>query len=210
MGSVGQTSWSRTHILIVRKTEKIKIVKNMGVIRKIVLSLLLVATLAHGQWSVDLNAPLQHHGKIQQEYSPGNIYKTNGDSPGQPFYPFDPLTNSKSQHRNGGYGSDSNKWESLSFNGFVNHVAYNFIEGISGVIIWTLIVWLVGSQTLEKLGFKKLNIGEKPAEELFLGLKLITGNKPTEEEKRMFKGIEDGAIANIMTSIDEFKTKYLN
>ena len=89
-------------------------------------------------------------------------------------------------------------------------MAYNFIEGISGVIIWTLIVWLVGSQTLEKLGFKKLNIGEKPAEELFLGLKLITGNKPTEEEKRMFKGIEDGAIANIMTSIDEFKTKYLN
>ena len=52
---MGQTSWSRTHILIVRKTEKMKIVKNMGVIRKIVLSLLLVATLAHGQWSVDLN-----------------------------------------------------------------------------------------------------------------------------------------------------------
>ena len=39
---------------------------------------------------------------------------------------------------------------------------------------------------------------------------LITGKKPTEEEKRMFKGIEDSAIANIMTSIDEFKTKYLN
>ena len=37
-----------------------------------------------------------------------------------------------------------------------------------------------------------------------------TGNKTMEEEKRMFKGIEDGAIANIMTSIDEFKTKYLN
>jgi hypothetical protein len=48
---LGQISWSRTHILIVRKTEKIKIVKNMGVIRKIVLSLLLVATLAHGQFS---------------------------------------------------------------------------------------------------------------------------------------------------------------
>jgi hypothetical protein len=52
---VGQISWSRTHILIVRKTEKIIIVKNMDVIRKIVLPLLLVATLAHGQWSVDLN-----------------------------------------------------------------------------------------------------------------------------------------------------------
>ena len=59
----------------------------MGLIRKIALSLLLVATLAHGQLSVDLNggditAPLQHQGKIQQEYSPGNIYRTYGDSPG--------------------------------------------------------------------------------------------------------------------------------
>ena len=41
--------------LLSEKQKKIKIVKNMGVIRKIVLSLLLVATLAHGQWSVDLN-----------------------------------------------------------------------------------------------------------------------------------------------------------
>ena len=39
---------------------------------------------------------------------------------------------------------------------------------------------------------------------------LITGKKPTEDEMRMFKGIEDSAIANIMSSIDEFKTKYLN
>ena len=39
---------------------------------------------------------------------------------------------------------------------------------------------------------------------------ITTGNKTMEEEKRMFKGIEDGAIANIMTSIDEFETKYLN
>ena len=59
----------------------------MGVIRKIVLSLLLIATLSHGQLSVDLNdgditAPLQHQGKIQQEYSTGNIYRTYGDSPG--------------------------------------------------------------------------------------------------------------------------------
>ena len=39
---------------------------------------------------------------------------------------------------------------------------------------------------------------------------LITGKKPTEEEMRMFKGIEDSAIANIMSSIEEFKTKYFN
>ena len=55
---------------------------------------------------------------------------------------------------------------------------------------------------------------------VFIGLTLFSqtfekvlpflGKKPTEEEKRMFKGIEDSAIANIMTSIDEFKTKYLN
>jgi hypothetical protein len=37
---------------------------------------------------------------------------------------------------------------------------------------------------------------------------LITGKKPTEREMRMFIGIEDSAIANIMTSIDE--SKYLN
>ena len=29
-------------------------------------------------------------------------------------------------------------------------------------------------------------------------------------EWRMFKEIEDSAVANFMTSIDEFKTKYLN
>ena len=54
--SVGQISWSRT-LIIVRKTEKRKNqnCENMGVNGKIVLSLLLVATLAHGQWSVDLN-----------------------------------------------------------------------------------------------------------------------------------------------------------
>ena len=40
--------------------------------------------------------------------------------------------------------------------------------------------------------------------------KSTNGSTTTEEEMRMFKGIEDGAIANIMTSIDEFKTKYLN
>ena len=50
----------------------------MGVIQKIVLSLPLVATLAHGQLSVDLNggditAPLKHQGKIEQQHNPGNI-----------------------------------------------------------------------------------------------------------------------------------------
>ena len=62
----------------------------MGVIRKIVLSLLLVANLAHGQLSVDLNggdltAPLQHQGKIEQQYSTGNIDRSYGDAPGQPL-----------------------------------------------------------------------------------------------------------------------------
>ena len=50
----------------------------MVVIQKFVLSLLLVATLAHGQLSFDLNggditAPLKHQGKIEQQYTPGNI-----------------------------------------------------------------------------------------------------------------------------------------
>ena len=50
----------------------------MVVIQKFVLSLLLVATLAHGQLSFDLNggditAPLKHQGKIEQQYNPGNI-----------------------------------------------------------------------------------------------------------------------------------------
>ena len=62
----------------------------MSVIRKIVLCLLVVATLAHGQLSVDLNggdlkAPLQHQGKIEQQYSTGNIDRSYGDAPGQPL-----------------------------------------------------------------------------------------------------------------------------
>ena len=62
----------------------------MGVIQKIVLSLLLVANLAHGQLSVDLNrAPLQHQGKIEQQYSPENIERTYGDAPGQHLAPLD-------------------------------------------------------------------------------------------------------------------------
>ena len=66
----------------------------MGVIRKIVLSLLLAATLAHGQLSIDLyegdiTAPLQHQGKIEQQYSPENIERTYGDAPGQHLAPLD-------------------------------------------------------------------------------------------------------------------------
>ena len=66
----------------------------MGVIRKIVLSLFLVANLAHGQLSVDLNggditAPLQHQGKIQQQFSPENIDRTYGDATGQHLAPLD-------------------------------------------------------------------------------------------------------------------------
>ena len=62
----------------------------MGVIQKIVLSLPLVATLAHGQLSVDLNGgdittPLQHQGKVEQQYSTGNIDRSYGDAPGQPL-----------------------------------------------------------------------------------------------------------------------------
>ena len=69
-------------------------------------------------------------------------------------------------------------------------MAYNFIEGLLLSTITLLFFWLVGSDKINQL--------------------ITTGNKTMEEEKRMFKGIEDGAIANIMTSIDEFKTKYLN
>ena len=69
-------------------------------------------------------------------------------------------------------------------------MAYNFIEGLLLSTITLLFFWLVGSDKINQL--------------------ITTGNKTMEEEKRMFKGIEDGAITNIMTSIDEFKTKYLN
>ena len=69
-------------------------------------------------------------------------------------------------------------------------MAYNFIEGLLLSTITLLFFWLVGSDKINQL--------------------ITTGNKTMEEEKRMFKGIEDGAIANIMTSIDEFETKYLN
>ena len=140
---------------------------------------------------------VQHQGEIQQEYSPGNIDRTYGDSSGQPFYPFDPPTNSKNLRRSGATllmipdGSDSDKWESLSFNGLLNHMAYTFFEGILAVIVGTLMAGLGFSLIGD---FFKKGISEPSSE----------------GEKRMFKGIEDAAIANIMTSIDEFKTKYLN
>ena len=73
-------------------------------------------------------------------------------------------------------------------------MAYSFFEGTLGVIIF----WLVGMEQIEE-----------KIQPLITALKQHYGNS-TEEEERMFKGIEDGAIANIMTSIDEFKTKYLN
>ena len=57
-------------------------------------------------------------------------------------------------------------------------------------MITLLFFWLVGSDKINQL--------------------ITTGNKTMEEEKRMFKGIKDSAIANIMSSIEEFKTKYLN
>ena len=92
-------------------------------------------------------------------------------------------------------GSDSNKWEGLSVNGFLNHLAYSFF----GSILATTIFLLVGVEQIE-------DTLSKIYESALNGTKTTT----TEEEERMFKGIEDGAIANIMTSIDEFKTKYLN
>ena len=66
----------------------------MDVIKKKLLSLLLVANLAHGQLSVDLNggditAPLQQQGKIEQQYSSGNTERTYGDAPGQRLAPLD-------------------------------------------------------------------------------------------------------------------------
>ena len=80
----------------------------MGVIRKIAFSLLMVATLAHGQLSVDLNggnitAPLQHQGKIEQQHFPENIDRTYAQ--GQLLDENietglqDPTTNSKNLHR---------------------------------------------------------------------------------------------------------------
>ena len=128
------------------------------------------------------------------------------------FFPFDSPTNSKSQRRNGatvvmvpgsdsGSGSDSNKWKGLSFNGFLNHMAYSTVTGvILGVIIPIIIHNFFDYEKYEKY--------LSPALKEYL--EKIKDYQPTEEEERMFKGIEDRAIANIMTSIDEFKTKYLN
>ena len=192
----------------------------MGVIRKIVLSLLLVATLAHGQLSVDLNggditAPLQHQGKIERQYSPGNIDRSYGDASGQHLAPLDenvetiyvspegrynyrpnyllrtgsqdPTTNSKNLRRS----TQIQRREGLSANGFLTHIAYTFFENILSLIIWGILFLVIGNQ-LQSFVETALKI------------------KNDSDGKRMFKGIEDSAIANIMTSIDEFKTKYLN
>ena len=80
----------------------------MGFIRKIAFSLLIVATLAHGQLSVDLNggnitAHLQHQGKMEQQHFPENIDRTYAQ--GQLLDENietglqDPTTDSKNLHR---------------------------------------------------------------------------------------------------------------
>ena len=88
----------------------------------------------------------------------------------------------------GNYGDYNPKQAAPSSSGLGSLLSFNGI--------FTSVLVLVGltlfSQTFEKLW------------------PMITGKKPTEREMRMIKGIEDSAIANIMTSIDEFKTKYLN
>ena len=105
----------------------------MGVIRKIVLSLLLIATLAHGQLSVDLNggditAPLQHQGKIEQQYSPGNIDRTYGDAPGQHLAPLD--ENIETIY----VSPEGRSWTSLSFSEFFDGIVY-VIDSILKLII---------------------------------------------------------------------------
>jgi hypothetical protein len=94
---------------ILRESEK-KIVEDMGVIRKIAFSLLMVATLAHGQLSVDLKdgnitAPLQHQGKIEQQHFPEDIDRTYSYAQGKLLDENKeaglqhPTTNSENLHR---------------------------------------------------------------------------------------------------------------
>merc|ERR1711971_314404 len=190
-----------THI-VRKKEKKSKIVKNMGVIRKIVLSLLLVANLAHGQLSVDLNggditAPLQHQGKIQQQFSPENIDRTYGDATGQHLAPLDenietiyvsPEEYAKYDNQaSNDYGDYNPKQAAPSSSGLESLLSFNGI--FHSILVLTFLTLF--SQTFEKIW-------------------PLIGKKPSEEEKRMFKVIEDSAIANIMSSIEEFKTKYLN
>ena len=181
----------------------------MGAIRKIVLSLLLAATLAHGQLSIDLNnlnggditAPLQHQGKIEQQYSPGNIERTYGDATGQHLAPLDEnietiyvnpegrsphllyrQNNKQTNMRRSTQIRRSDSREKGLISGFFNGIA-DTIGNIIGVFFVLFVI-----------GF------------------LISYNTAPDSIKagRMFKEIEDSAVANFMTSIDEFKTKYLN
>ena len=183
----------------------------MDVIRKIVLSLLLAATLAHGQLSIDLNnlnggditAPLQHQGKIVQQYSPGNIERTYGDAPGQQHLaPLDEnietiyvnpegrsphllyrQNNKQTNMRRSTQIRRSDSREKGLISEFFNGIA-DTIGNIIGVFFVLVVI-----------GFL-ISYNTKPETKL--------------ETERMFKEIEDSAVANFMTSIDEFKTKYLN
>ena len=182
----------------------------MGAIRKFVLSLLLAATLAHGQLSIDLNnlnggditAPLQHQGKIEQQYYPGNIERTYGDAPGQHLAPSDEnietiyvnpegrsphllyrQNNKQTNMRRSTQIRRSDSREKGLISGFFNGIADTI-----GTIIGVFFV-LVVINTMANYYITKTDQIEKG---------------------RMFKEIEDSAVANFMTSIDEFKTKYLN
>ena len=95
----------------------------MGVIRKIVSSLLLVATLAHGQLSVDLNGqditdPLQHQGEIEQPYPPRNIDRTYGGAPRNHLAHLD--ENIEIIY----VSPEGRSWTSLSFSEFFNGILY--------------------------------------------------------------------------------------
>ena len=95
----------------------------MGVFQKIILSLLLVATLAHGQLSVNLNgrditAPLHHQGKIDQQYPPENIDRTYGGAPGNHLAPLD--ENIETIY----VSPEGRSWTSLSFSEFFNGILY--------------------------------------------------------------------------------------
>merc|ERR1711971_609630 len=194
MGSGSNFLVKDTHTYCQKNRKKSKIVKNMGVIRKIVLSLLLVATFAHGQLSVDLTAPLQHQGKIEQQYSTGYIDRSYGDAPGQPldenietiYVSPEEYANYANQAYND-YGDYNPKQAAPSSSGLGSLLSFNGI--ITSILVLTGLTLF--SQTFEKIW-------------------PLIGKKPTEEETRMFKGIEDTAIANIMSSIEEFKTKYFN
>ena len=103
----------------------------MGVIRKIVLSLLLVATLAHGQLSVDLNrapAPLQHQSKIKQQS--GNIetiyVSPEGRSPHLLYKQNSKQTNNRRNTHLRRKGDNDDEFKSVGFLGFLDGTFYVF------------------------------------------------------------------------------------